>query len=85
MINAPDLNKLLGKSDFAIGKIMDADITDRRKSIICKFAKENGIEIEDSFWNVGNLKKRVSTLVPFYGGSGQTLKVVRKRKNGMIP
>ena len=80
MINAPDLNKLLGKSDFALGKIMDADITDRRKIIICKFAKENGIEIEDSFWNVGNLKKRVSTLVPFYGESGTSFEGSEEEK-----
>ena len=57
LINAPDLNKLLGKSDFMTGKIMDADIADRWKGTICKFAKENNIEIEASFWNIGNLKK----------------------------
>ena len=80
LINSPDLNKLFGKSDFALGKIMDADITDRRKIIICKFAKENGIEIEDSFWNVGNLKKRVSTLVPFYGESGTSFEGSEEEK-----
>lgn len=57
MINAPDLNKLLGKSDFAIGKIMDADITDRMKSIICKFAKENGIKLKILFGMLEILKK----------------------------
>jgi hypothetical protein len=80
LINSPDLNKLLGKVDFATGKIMDADIADRRKNTICKFAKENGIEIEDSFWNIGNLKKRVSTLVPFYGGSGTTFEGSEEEK-----
>ncbi len=84
MINTPDLNKLLGKSDFMTGKITDADIADRWKSTICKFAKENDIEIEDSFWNVGNLKKRVSTLVPFYGGSGTTFEGSEEEKNDMI-
>ena len=72
LINVPDMSKLLGKSDFMASKIMDADIADRWKDIICKFAKENNIEIEDFFWNVGDLKKRVSTLVPLYGGSGTT-------------
>lgn len=80
LINTPDLNKLLGKSDFMTGKITDADIADRWKSTICKFAKENDIEIEDSFWNVGNLKKRVSTLVPFYGGSGTTFEGSEEEK-----
>lgn len=36
---------------------MDADIADEWKTIICEFANENGIEIEEFFWNVGNLKK----------------------------
>lgn len=73
LINSPDLNKLLGKSDLMSGKIMDADIADEWKTIICEFANENGIEIEEFFWNVGNLKKRVSLIVPFYGGGGTTL------------
>ena len=55
LINSPDLNKLLGKSDLMSGKIMDADIADEWKTIICEFANENGIEIEEFFWNVGNL------------------------------
>jgi len=80
LLNTPDLNKLLGKSDFMSGKIMDADIADRWKSTICKFANENDIEIEASFWNVGNLKKRVSTLVPFYGGSGTTFEGSEEEK-----
>lgn len=71
-INKPDLNKLLRNSDLMTGKIMDADIPDRWKSTICKFTDENDIVIEACFWNVGNLKKKVSMLVPFYGGSGTT-------------
>lgn len=80
LINSPDLNKLLGKSDLMSGKIMDADIADEWKTIICEFANENGIEIEEFFWNVGNLKKRVSLIVPFYGGGGTTLEGSEEEK-----
>lgn len=62
------------------GKIMDADIADEWKTIICEFANENGIEIEEFFWNVGNLKKRVSLIVPFYGGGGTTLEGSEEEK-----
>ena len=80
LLNTPDLNKLLGRSDFMLRKIMDADIADRWKSTICEFAKENNIEIGASFWNVGNLKKKVSTPVPFYGGSGTTFEGSEEEK-----
>ncbi len=80
LIKTPDLNKLLGNSDLMLGEIIGADIDDRWKNTICKFADENAIEIEASFWNVGNLKKRVPRLVPFYGGSSVTFEGSEEEK-----
>ena len=63
------------------GEIKNADIDDIYKNIICKFANENNINIDEAFWNVGNLKKRISTpLVSFYGEKNISFEGTKEEK-----
>lgn len=56
LINDQSLKVLKALSE----EIKNADIDDIWKDTIYKFANENNIKIDDCFWNVGNLKKRIS-------------------------
>lgn len=52
------------------GSIINADISDNWKITINNFAEKNKIRIDDDFWNVGNLKKRVVQFILPFGNSG---------------
>lgn len=41
------------------GTVSDAVIYQRQKELITKFAAQNGIHIEPTFWNLGDLRRRV--------------------------
>ncbi|MHB1453778.1 MAG: hypothetical protein ACYCYM_07485 [Saccharofermentanales bacterium] len=64
------LQKPLVNAQFMFGTISDADIPEQWKIPIIEFANKNEIQIETQFWNVGNLKKKVSLLVSPLGGGG---------------
>ena len=64
-----DLQKLLGSAQLMSGTLSDADIPEQWKITIIEFANINKIEIETQFWNVGNLKKKVSRLASPFGGT----------------
>lgn len=68
-----DLTTTLGVARFLSDTETDADIPERWKSEILKFAKSNGLELDESFWYIGNLKKRTSFPTLPYGNSGISL------------
>ena len=67
-----NLQKLLGNAQLMSGTLSDADIPEQWKITILEFANKNEIQIEEQFWNLGNLKKKVSLLVSPFGGGGTT-------------
>ena len=75
-----ELAKALESTKGLFGIGMDADIPEKWKSEILKFAKSNGLELDDSFWHVGNLKKRTSFPTLPYGNSGISLEGTDEEK-----
>lgn len=67
-----NMQKLLGSSQFMSKALSDADIPEQWKITILEFADKNAIQINKQFWNVGNLKKKVSLVVSPLGGGGTT-------------
>ena len=63
-----DLKKLLENATLTSATVSDAEISEEWKKTIIEFALDNNISLDSRFWNVGNLKKKTSLIVPFYGG-----------------
>ena len=61
-----ELKKLMENTTLTSTKVSDADIPEKWKETITEFALENNISLDSRFWNVGNLKKKTSLVVPFY-------------------
>lgn len=69
IISKLDLSKIIGNSAF-MGTLADVDFDAKKISVIDKFVKKEGIILSPEFWSVGNLKKRVATLVlPYSSGT----------------
>lgn len=67
LFGSDNIQKLL--KETVNTRISDADFPSTEKDIILKFIQANNITISNDFWNVGNLTKSVSLLVPIYGNS----------------
>jgi len=78
LLNEQNLKALKALS----GEIKNADIDDICKNTICKFANENNINIDEDFWNVGNLKKRISnsSFVSILGGDSISFEGTKEEK-----
>ena len=58
-----EIKKLLENVNIPSISLKDADIPNSWKETISKFAEENQIKINDDFWNVGDLKIRIPSVV----------------------
>lgn len=63
-----DLKELLANVKLSS---LDEDIPETWRSTITEFAVENSIVLEPQFWNVGNLKKATTLVVPYLGGGSK--------------
>ena len=70
---SPGARVTLKDMDFLKSLTSDVDIKDEWKKSILSFATRLGVDIEDSFWNVGNLTISKPLLNPMLGGVGSTL------------
>ncbi|WP_406241857.1 hypothetical protein ACF3M2_12375 [Tissierella carlieri] len=59
----------------------DAEIREDWKKTIIDFGLKNNIAIDYDFWNVGNLKKRISTITTVLGGGGTAYDGTEEEKN----
>lgn len=75
-----DLQKLIGNTNIASGVLKDAEIFDDWKRTIRDFAEKNEVEINEEFWNVGDLKKRTSIVVLPFGNSGTSFEGTEEEK-----
>ncbi|MBB2481045.1 hypothetical protein H5P36_12675 [Bacillus sp. APMAM] len=75
-----DVQKLIGKTKIASGVLKDAEVFDDWKETIRDFAEKNEIEIDDDFWNLGDLKKRTSIVALPFGNSGSSLEGTEEEK-----
>ena len=64
--NNSELKELMENTTLTSTKVSDANIPEKWKETITEFALENKISLDSRFWNVGNLKKKTSLIVPFY-------------------
>jgi hypothetical protein len=76
-----NLQKLLENTQFMSGTLSDVDIPEQWKITIIEFANKNEIQIETQFWNVGNLKKKVSFLALPFAGDGTAFEGNEDEKN----
>lgn len=63
----------LKDTDFFKGLTSNAEIREEWKDKIVSFANRLGVAIDETFWNVGNLKISKSLLNPMLGGGGFSL------------
>ena len=70
---------MLETDDYILGELLDVDIPDTWKSEITEFADKNGVELEEQFWNLGNLKKSEVVLASLFS-DGLILEGTAKEK-----
>lgn len=75
-----EIKKLLENVNIASDSLKDADIPSSWKETINNFAERNQIKINDDFWNVGDLKMRVPSVVLPFGNSGSSLEGTKEEK-----
>lgn len=64
-IVSDNIQKLL-KANISTTNISQADFPSEKRDTIIAFAQNNNISISNEFWNVGNLTKSSSVLLPIY-------------------
>ena len=74
-----DFTQMLETDDYILGELLDVDIPDTWKSEITEFADKNGVELEEQFWNLGNLKKSEVVLASLFS-DGLILEGTAKEK-----
>ena len=62
-----NFKKLIESTQLMSGMLSNLDIPEQWKVTITEFASKNKLEITTPFWNVGNLKKRVSSISSLTG------------------
>lgn len=62
-----DYTQMLEVKDYILGKLVDVDIPDLWKGEIIEFADKHGMELEESFWNLGNLKRSEMLRASLFG------------------
>lgn len=75
-----EIKKLLENVNIPSISLKDADIPNSWKETISKFAEENQVKINDDFWNVGDLKMRIPSVVLPFGNSGSVLEGTDEEK-----
>jgi hypothetical protein len=75
-----EIKKLLENVNIPSISLKDADIPNSWKETISKFAEEYQVKINDDFWNVGDLKIRIPSVVLPFGNSGSVLEGTDEEK-----
>lgn len=74
-----DFTPILETKNYMLGKLLDVDIPDTWKGEITEFADKNGVELEEQFWNLGNLKRSEMVLASLFN-DGLILEGTAKEK-----
>ncbi len=59
--------KMAEIKDYILGTLVDVNISELWKDEITEFADKNGIELEEAFWNLGNLKRSEMVHASLFG------------------
>lgn len=75
-----NFQKLMGNTNMLSGNMKYEDLSENWKSTIKDFALENEIILDDDFWNLGDLKKRILQFKHPFGNSGPSFEGTKEEK-----